>query len=43
VRGLTSTAAADVISIDCKENNCTYYDVLPLLLKFENTKTIDEN
>ena len=43
VRGLTCTAAADVISIHSKENNCAYNDVLPFLLKFEDTKSVDQN
>jgi hypothetical protein len=41
VRRLACTATTDVISINCKENDCAYYDVLPFLLKFQDAKTVD--
>ena len=42
VRGLTCTTTTDVISIYGKENNCTDYDVLPLLLEFEDAEPINQ-
>ena len=42
VRGLTCTTTTDVISIYGKENNCTDYDVLPLLLEFEDAQPINQ-
>ena len=43
MRGLTRTATADVISINSEEDNCAHNDVLPLLLEFEDTKSVDQD
>jgi hypothetical protein len=43
MRTFSCAAAADVISIDSEEDNCAHYDVLPLLLEFEDTESVDQD
>jgi len=43
MRGFACATTTDVISIDCKEDNCAYNHVLPFLLEFEDTKSVNQN
>ena len=43
MRRLACATTTDVISINRKENNCAYNHVLPLLLEFEDTKSVNQD
>jgi hypothetical protein len=43
MRRLACATTTDVISINRKEDNCANNDVLPLLLEFKDTKTVNQD